>query len=198
MTMRAAILFTTLIVWTWSACLPAYTNARQAGDMTTTRCDARAYMIDHDPGGTNVRSGPGKTFKIIGNLPTQGVEGIAVHLTGSSGDWVRIDSAVEEGGEQERIFFPSAPVTGATAETQAQGWIHTTLLGATGMAVTKGGTNLYRQPLTNSRVVIRIPGGDDSLFVRGCRGGWMYIEYKKLKGWAAPDTLCANSLTTCV
>lgn len=171
--------------------------AGQTGKETTVACDVRSYMIDHDPGGTNVRSGPGKTFKVIGNLPTQGVEGIGVHITGSNGDWVRIDHAVEEGGDQERIFFPSAPVTGGTAGPQAQGWIHTSLLGASGMAITRGGTNLYGQPKKNSGVVTRVTGGDDSVLVHACRGGWMYVEYKKLKGWAAPDTLCANSLTTC-
>ncbi len=215
--MRAAICCITLIVWLGSACIPTAVGsvdtrrvdlASWAGQLATPHtgtlvtdstvpCDARAYMIDHDADGTNVRSGPGKTFKVIGNLPTKGVEGIAVHLTGSNGDWVRIDHALEEGGDQERIFFPTAPVAGGSPVAEAQGWIHTSLLGASGMAITKGGTNLYQLPMKNSRVVIRIPGGDDSV-VRGCRGGWMYIEYKKLKGWAAPETLCANSLTTCV
>lgn len=199
--MRAATCFIILILLMCAVCIPNTNGVPRLHVETvpgaTVPCDARAYMIDHDTGGTNVRSGPGKTFKIIGNLPTKDVEGIGVHLTGSNGEWVRIDRALEEGGDQERTFFPAAADKAKPSGAPLQGWIHTTLLGVTGMAVTKGGTNLYQGPAKGSRVVIRIPGGDDSVVVRGCRGGWMYIEYKKLKGWAAPDTLCANSLTTC-
>jgi uncharacterized protein YraI len=158
----------------------------QTGRLTIVPCGVRAYVIDRDQKGLNVRSGPGKTYKAIGNLPSQGVEGIGVHITGASGEWVRIDRAVEEGGEQERVFF-----TG-------EGWVYAPMLGVSGMAITEGGTNLYQSPTTNSRFIIRIPGGDDSVIVRGCQGQWMYVEYKKKRGWAAPDTLCANSLTTCV
>ena len=32
-------------------------------------CDVGAYVIDQDPQGLNVRSGPGKNFDVIGNLP---------------------------------------------------------------------------------------------------------------------------------
>jgi SH3-like domain-containing protein len=158
----------------------------QSKDGPVAACDVRAYVIDRDPAGLNVRSGPAKNSKIIGNLPNQKVEGIGVHITGSSGDWVRIDLAVEEGGEQEQTFFKGA------------GWVYSSLLGVSGMAITNGGTNLYQEANTKSRIVARIPGGDDDVIVRGCRGRWLYVEYKKIKGWAAPDTLCANSLTTCV
>jgi len=47
-------------------------------------------------------------------------------------------------------------------------------------------------------VIGNLPGGSDGAIVRGCQGKWMYVEYKKLRGWAAPGTLCSNSLTTCV
>src|SRR5215213_11970894 len=60
-----------------------------------TPCNLSAYVVDHDPNGLNVRSGPGATFKVVGNLPNQGVEGIGVHITGGSGEWVRIDRATE-------------------------------------------------------------------------------------------------------
>jgi SH3-like domain-containing protein len=157
----------------------------QTGKVTIVPCDVRAYVIDRDPGGLAVRSGPGKTYKAIGNLPNQKVEGIGVHITGASGEWVRIDRAVEEGGDTERTFF------------KGEGWVYAPLLGVEGMAITDGGTNLYQDTTKKSSVIIRIPGGDDAVIVRGCNGQWMYVEYKKKKGWAAPDTLCANSLTTC-
>lgn len=153
----------------------------QTGRVTIVPCDVEAYGID----GLNVRSGPGKTYKAIGNLPNQKVEGMRVHITGASGEWVRIDRAVEEGGDPDRTLFHGA------------GWVYAPLLGVSGMAITEGGTNLYQDTTKKSRVIIRVPGGDDAM-VRGCHGQWMYVEYKQKRGWAAPGTLCANSLTTCV
>ena len=148
------------------------------------RCDAEAYVVDNDPNGLNVRATPGKTSKIIGNLPNNDVEGIRVHLTGASGEWVRIDHAHETGGEVDRSLFDGV------------GWVYGPLLGVSGMAITKGGTNLYQDHSIKAQVVVRVPG-DGSVVVRGCYGGWMYVEYKGVKGWGAPSTLCANPLTTC-
>lgn len=165
------------------------TSANAPGQTTMTTivpCDVRAYVADRDPAGLNVRSGPGKTHKAIANLRNQEVEGIGVHITATSGEWVRIDRAVEEGGEPERTLF------------HGEGWVYAPLLAVGGMAINRGGTNLYQNKTKKSRVIIRVPGGDDNVIVRGCNGQWMYVEYKKKRGWAAPDTLCANSLTTCV
>ncbi len=158
----------------------------QTGRVVIVPCDVRAYVLDRDASSLNARSGPGKTFKAIGNLSNQKVEGIRVHITAASGEWLLVDRAVEEGGVQERILF------------QGKGWVYARLLGVSGMAITQGGTNLYQDKSKKSHVIIRVPGGDDSVRVRGCDGQWMFVEYKKKKGWAAPDTLCANSLTTCV
>jgi SH3-like domain-containing protein len=148
-------------------------------------CDVRAYVLDGTPGGTNVRSGPGKTYKAIENLPNHKVEGIEVHITGASGEWVRIDKAVEEGGDPDRVLF------------QGKGWIYARLLGAGGKSITNGGTNLYLDKSTRSSVTSWV-SVDDSITVRGCDGQWMFVAHKKKKGWAAPGTLCPNSLTTCV
>jgi uncharacterized protein YraI len=187
---RTANLAWLSILCTLLALLPVGdTSARRRGRtgvVTIVPCDVQAYVIDRDPRGLKVRAGPGKTYKAIGNLPNQKVEGIRVHITGAGGEWVRIDSAVEEGSDQARTFF------------QGKGWVYAPLLGVEGMAITDGGTNLYQEMTKESRVIIRIPGGDDAVIVRGCSGRWMYVEYKKKRGWAAPDTLCANSLTTCV
>lgn len=162
----------------------ASTAAPQAGGgEVVTPCDVEAYVIDRDPKGMNVRAGAGRAHKIIGNLPNQDVEGVRVHITGSNGEWVRIDLATEEGGEQDRTFF------------KGEGWLYGPLLGVDGVG---GGTKLYQEPKQRSRVVGNLPGGSEGATVRGCNGKWMYVEYKKLRGWAAPGTLCANSLTTCV
>jgi SH3-like domain-containing protein len=152
---------------------------------TIVACDVGAYVIDHDPKGLNVRSGPGSSFSIVGNLPYRYETGVGVHITGSSGDWVRIDAGFEEGTQEERTLFKGV------------GWVYAPLLGLSGIAhQPEGVTPLYREPSQKSKVVKRVPGGDD-VTVRGCRGEWFYVEYEKVKGWAAPRTLCNNPLTTC-
>lgn len=188
--MRSAAIAIALIL---CACLAVLTpmvdtsayprNPNSAGPIVP--CNVEAYVVDKDPHGLNVRSAPNKTSKIVGNLPDQEAEGIVVHITGSSGEWVRIDNAVEAGAEHNRLFF------------KGEGWVSARLLGVEGMAISNGGTNLYKESTEKSRILIKVPGGDDAIVIRGCRGEWMYVEYKKVSGWAAPHTLCANPLTTC-
>ena len=178
--LRAVVLILALIV-AGSSVRQHPTNAAELA-----RCDVNAYVVDQDPAGLNVRVAPNKSAKVIGKLPNQKVEGIRVHITGASGDWVRIDKALEQGGDPDRILF------------HGSGWIYSALLGVGGMAITEGGTNLYQGRSTQSDVIIRIPAGDDSIKVRGCSGRWLFVEYKSKRGWAAPGTLCSNSLTTCV
>ncbi|HEX8146722.1 MAG TPA: hypothetical protein VF591_06055 [Pyrinomonadaceae bacterium] len=186
--MRLALLVATLVLCA-CACVfgaPGEASAHRqagAGADSVTPCDISAYVTDRDPDGLNVRSGPGSAHKVIGNLPDQQVEGgIVVHITGARGDWFRIDEAFEVGGEEERVFFKGA------------GWVYGPLLGADGVG---GGTAVYQEMSAKSRVVTRVQGDSGGLTLRGCRGRWTYVEYKKVKGWAAPDTLCTNPLTTC-
>ena len=149
------------------------------------KCDVDAFVIDQDPQGLNVRSGPGKDHAVVGNLPRKEDTGVAVHITGASGSWVRIDSAFEEGTDEESPLFKGV------------GWVYGPLLGLSAMALQKGGTPLYRDSSTKTQLVVRVPGGE-GVSVKGCRGKWLFVEYKNVIGWAAPQTLCANSLTTCV
>ena len=171
------------------AALPAadHAAARRAVQATAvTPCDAEAIVIDPDPKGMNVRSGPGGTFKVIGNLPNADVNGIGVHITGSQGDWVRIDRADEQGGDPEdRTFF------------KGLGWVYGPLLAVDGVGWIAGGTKLYQEPSAKSRVVARMTAGGEGATVRGCKGKWLYLEHKKQRGWAAPGTTCSNALTNC-
>lgn len=160
---------------------PTGAQRRPAG---VVRCDVKAYVNDPDPKGLNVRSGPGTNYPIIGNLPDQQAEGIEVHITGSSGDWVRIDSAVEQGGDGERSFFSGV------------GWVYAPALGVEGVGgLTPRGTPLYSGPAKGRPAAhLSVDGGAK---VRGCRGGWTQIEHNGRRLWAAPGTLCYSALTTC-
>lgn len=186
--MRFTTLTITLLLCACSLLLPsaqgtkAYTPA-QAGAAAVTPCDANAYVIDQDPAGMSVRSGPGKTFEVVGNLPTEVNGGVVVHITGSSGEWVRIDEAVEVGGDEDVVRFKGV------------GWVYGPLLGVDGVGWAE--TKLYAQASAKGKVLARIPAGGEGATVRGCKGKWVQVQFKQTKGWAAPGTLCSNPLTTC-
>ena len=149
-------------------------------------CDVRAYVNDPDPKGLNVRSGPGTNYPVIGNLPNQGNDGIEVHINGSSGDWVRIDRAVEQGGDEGRNFF------------RGEGWVYGPALGVDGVGgFDPPGTPLYQGTTKRANVVARLPVEGGGAKVRGCMRDWTHVEYKGKRGWAAPGTLCYSTLTNC-
>ena len=159
---------------------------RKASVAGVVPCDVQAYVNDPDPRGMNVRSGLGDTYKVVGNLPNQDVNGIVVHINGSQGDWVRINRATEWGGERDRILF------------KGEGWVYGPLLGVNGVGWLEGGTPLYGKLSAKGRVLTKVPPDDEGpTTIRGCRGRWMYVEHRQVKGWAAPGTLCSNPLTTC-
>ena len=188
--MRIGLKFISLLTLLACVLFAAARADRAAGAAAQRRpadvvpCDVKAYVNDPDPKGLNVREGPGTQHAIIGNLPDQQAEGIEVHITGSSGDWVRIDRAVEQGGDDERSFFSGT------------GWVYAPSLGVEGVGgLTPRGTPLYGGP-AKGRVVAHL-SVDDGAKVRGCRGRWTQIEFKSRRLWAAPGTLCYSALTTC-
>lgn len=167
----------------------AYTSPaaaqRVARSSQVTPCDVRAYVNDPDPRGLNVRSGPGTTHKVVGNLPDQQAEGIEVHINGSQGEWVRIDLAEEQGGDPNRTFF------------RGEGWVYARSLGVDGSGGhTPHGTPLYANPARGRPAgYLSVEGGGAR--VRGCRGRWTQIEYKGRLLWGAPGTLCYLAITNC-
>jgi SH3-like domain-containing protein len=181
----AMILLMSATLFALSGATPAPQLIIQTAASSITRCDVKAYVIDQDPHGMNVRSAPSNTAKVIGNLPTVKAEGVEVHITGSSGDWVRIDRAQEQGTDDGRILFKGA------------GWVYAPLLAVDGVGGIEGGTKIYGTPSTKSPILARMDAGGDGATLRGCQGKWTYIKYRKVLGWAAADTLCSNSLTTC-
>ena len=71
--MRFALLLTTLLIsiLVGLAGADVETSANrqvEQGGYTVVPCDVSAYVIDKDPNGLNVRSGPGRSYSMIGNL----------------------------------------------------------------------------------------------------------------------------------
>src|SRR5881227_709695 len=79
---------------------------------SVTRCKVAANLLDQDPKGANVRSGPGKSFSIIGNLPLDKTD--TVKIVASSDGWVKIQTADDEDGN---VFF------------RTEGWAFASLFG---------------------------------------------------------------------
>lgn len=142
-------------------------------------CQISAYVIDKDPKGLNVRSGPGERYKIVGNLPTNTI-GVIVNLSASQGDWVQLIKA----DSPEKTVF------------QGTGWVYTQLLGTSTRGYGSQGVSVYPSASTESSAIGRIPP-QRSVKLLSCTQSWAFVEYEGLKGWIAPDAQCPNPLTTC-
>jgi len=142
-------------------------------------CQISAYVIDKDPKGLNVRSGPGSRYETIGKLPTTTV-GVIVDLRASQGDWVKLTKAVSP----EKTEF------------QGSGWVYTRLLGTSTRGYGSKGVSVYKSASTQSSAIGRIPA-ETSVKLLSCDRSWALVEYQQLKGWIAPDAQCPNPLTTC-
>lgn len=138
-------------------------------------CDIRVFPIDPDPKGTNVRSGPAADSRVAGVIASQDSE---LDVTGSQGKWLRISRA--EGVDGTSFFA-------------GEGWVFAALTGVTARSSTK----LHASPDPASPVVGSM-AADEQGAVQACKGGWVQVQTKKIKGWMAPNTHCGNPVTTCV
>jgi hypothetical protein len=151
-----------------------------------TRCDLHAYVVDTDPAGLNVRSGPGKQFPVIGNLPRHEYS-VTVHVTGAGGGWLHI-----EGGEKQdtgEVVFSGA------------GWVFAPMLATqtkdyTGPDPGAPRVKVFRQPSLRAAVVTRLPNETEVNLI-GCKGRWAQVRHKKFEGGLDPDSQCYSTLTTC-
>lgn len=171
-----------------AALAPALAGRPAAGARAAaeTRCDLYAYVVDPDPAGLNVRSGPGKQFAVVGTLPR--VEySLSVHVTGASGQWLRIEGA--ETQDTGDVVFKGA------------GWVFGPML-ATGtkdyaaLDPEEPRVKLFREPSPKSAVVTRLPNETEVNLV-GCKGGWARVRHQKFEGWLARESQCHSTLTTC-
>ncbi len=143
-------------------------------------CQISAYVIDKDPKGVNVRSGPGNDYKIVGNLPTTTIA-VFADLAASQGSWVQLTKAVDP---EEKVEF------------QGTGWVYAQLLGTTTRGYGTQGVSVYSSADTQSSVIGRIPPST-GVTLLGCDQKWALVDYQGTKGWIAPDAQCPNPLTTC-
>ncbi|MBD2013816.1 SH3 domain-containing protein [Microcoleus sp. FACHB-53] len=142
-------------------------------------CDITAFVIDKDPKGLNVRSAPGESQKIVGNLPTTKI-GVIVDITGSKGNWVQLSKAESP----DKVEF------------QGTGWVYSQLLGTSTRGYGTQGVSVYKSANTQSSVMGRIPPAT-GVKLLGCSQSWALVEHEGLKGWIEPEAQCGNPLSTC-
>ncbi|MBN9249892.1 MAG: hypothetical protein J0I86_04805 [Mesorhizobium sp.] len=182
-----------------AALLAICTGSAASGEIAA--CSISAWSTDLDPGGLNVRAGPGTDTAVVARLPaplevdgyTFGAE---VSITGSKDGWFRIEKAVLEdyvGDQKTEVLF------------EGEGWVSGRLLSLTVNAI-----DLRRDPSSSAPVVTRLIGedaegvgaGPDSFAIErleACEGNWVKIKGtflgKPFSGWTTGT--CSNQVTTC-
>jgi SH3-like domain-containing protein len=149
-----------------------------------TSCSVSANLLDQDPAGTNVRSGPGGSFAALGRLPTDRTD--LIEIIAAKGSWVKIAKAVDEEGET---------IIGR------QGWVYAPLLGMTVSwnpddPKKAGHHYLYAGPSGKSRVLGRV-APEATVTLESCQGKWVKVKQHGRTGWLAPEAQCTNTRTTC-
>ena len=145
-------------------------------------CHLRAYVIDPDPQGLNVRRGPGKTYDVIARLKAS--DQVIVLITGGSGNWMKVEGA---------------NAVGDTPVYEGAGWAYGPMLGLTTRYNGKGPRRevlVFKEPRAGSEVVGRI-AEEVEVAVTGCKDDWVKIRYRSVEGWLDRGSQCGNPVTTC-
>ncbi|MBN2223866.1 MAG: SH3 domain-containing protein [Deltaproteobacteria bacterium] len=177
------VLFTLLVTSAFSLYLPA--TAAETGDYEVTPCDVGACIVLDNPAGVSVRSGPGEEYSVITTLPYDPGGAVDLVIRGSVGEWMRVSSFSYDGNQTEEfrktvgwIYAPPSLVVSA--------WPHGTPF-----------ASLYEEPNAASPVLTNLPEHAVAAVI-GCRGEWVKVNYKGVKGWLAPGTHCGACITNCI
>lgn len=164
-------------------------------------CDFHAYADDRDPGGTNVRSGPGTDYGIVGVLKVvHAASGYdwspEFDVTAFDDGWFRIgDASIGDFGDT-----PPGTVF------EGPGWISSRLVGfEIEDPQLRAGPSLDAATLLDMNSIYD-PANDWNLdevrvqAVYGCEGGFLDVVVTNLsgerrRGWITD--LCGNQATTC-
>jgi SH3-like domain-containing protein len=152
--------------------------APAAGQQRGTSCDISAYVLDRDPHGLNVRSGPSPNAPVHRVVSNAGSP--VAHIVGQSGSWFRVSNIVE--AEENREIF------------RGDGWVHASLLG---LSVANADPVLHAQPAMRSPAIARLVPDESRLTLIGCAGNWAQVRSSGRVGWLSPAGQCSNPLTTC-
>ena len=155
-------------------------------------CDTAAYVVDPDPKGLNVRSGPGKGFGVTAVLPTRQAEPMVkvnVEISGYSAGWLRISQARD---------YEGRPLL------KKPGWVHASMLATSTRTGPQQKVSLLQRPDARAAVAARIPELSQVGLI-SCRGPWLEVRQGKApvsghgvnSGWLRREDQCPLSETTC-
>ncbi len=146
-----------------------------------TVCRIKANITDTDPKGANVRATPGG--KVIATL-TNKADWIEVTITGQSGDWYEISSALQEDSDGPH---------GDYNVFRGKGYVHKSTVGLSGLMA---GASIFADHDAKSRAVVPLADGDQETQLLGCWQDFYKVHIQKGTGWT--KTVCLNERTTCV
>ena len=158
--------------------------ARLAGEQA---CELNLNVVDPDPKGLNVRASPGKPAgRVLARLAPTG-DWIELHVTGQSGDWLRIDRAAAIDDEA---------LDGMSEVFRGNGWVHVSGVGISELS-TGEGTVLRAAPDDTAAMLRKITPDSEPKHTRvlGCRGKWLQVEADGVIAWTR--SFCTNERTTC-
>lgn len=148
----------------------------------TQACSASAFVVDTDPAGLNVRSGPSSEFAAQATLPT--TVPVEVSIVGATNEWFLINEAWSE--DQQ--------------ELQQPGWVYAPLLGVSTTSLDinnpEAPTQLYAEPDGSAPVAAEIPKYSEVTLL-GCSGNWLQVQAAEATGWLAVGEQCSNPVSTC-
>ena len=166
--------------------IPAATSllllAFAASAQRLARCELEVNLVDTGAEGTNVRSGAGKSFSIVGKLHAMTTD--FAHVVASQDSWVKINEAGDEQSE---------------SVDKIDGWVFASLFGmsvARNPSDKKGEQPLYAEANRKARQVALLPA-DVFVTLVGCDGKWARISFQGKTGWLPPQAQCTNTKTTC-
>jgi hypothetical protein len=143
-------------------------------------CRIKANIVDTDPNGANVRATPGG--KVIAVLKNK-ADWIEVTITGQSGDWYEISSALQEDSDGPH---------GDYNVFRGKGYVHKSTVGLSGL---QGTASVYIDHDVKSRTVGPIVDGDQDVQLLGCWQDFYKIHIHEGTVWA--KAVCLNERTTC-
>jgi SH3-like domain-containing protein len=167
---------------------PSATAAETAG-YEVVPCNVDCFVISDDPAGVKVRSGPGDQYPVIATLPTDPDVTVSLDITGTSGEWLRVT---------DLYVVKESATDGYEKMLDITGWVTGPVLGVGAWAHDGAAyVPLYEEMSSTAPVLTKLPD-NAGVAIIGCRGKWLKVDYKGVKGWLAPWTYCGAAFTTCI
>lgn len=162
------------------ALVPLLTPLLYAATPQAVTCNTSAFILDQDPKGIAVRSGPSLKHTIVRKLSPQ-PEPPMLTIRQGLGNWMRVSDIHTSKGH---LLLPG------------QGWLYGPTLAVRIYGSEDEPVPLYQHPDTRTRVTGLTQAGQQ-LRITGCNSAWLKVKDNKTEGWLHPDDQCGKALTPC-